>query len=111
MDHLKDYDESLSDLPEPILKRIEIEVKYQGYLERQMREIEKFNKLEKESIPADFDFDFCKGLKKEASEKLKRLCPATVGQASRISGISPGDITVLLIYLKKYKDQLRQKPV
>jgi tRNA uridine 5-carboxymethylaminomethyl modification enzyme len=111
MDHLKDYDESLSKLPQPILKRIEIEVKYQGYLERQMREIEKFNKLEKESIPSDFDFDFCKGLKKEASEKLKRLRPATVGQASRISGISPGDITVLLIYLKKYKDQLRQKPV
>jgi tRNA uridine 5-carboxymethylaminomethyl modification enzyme len=111
MDLLKDYDDSLAELPESILKRIEIEVKYQGYLERQMREIEKFNKLEKETIPPDFDFDYCKGLKKEALEKMKRLRPATVGQASRISGITPGDITVLLIYLKKSKDQLRQNPV
>lgn len=110
IDHLKDYDDSLAELPETMLKKIEIEVKYQGYLDRQMREIEKFNKLEKESIPANFDFDYCKGLKKEAYEKLKRLRPATVGQASRISGISPGDITVLLIYLKKYKEQLKHRP-
>jgi tRNA uridine 5-carboxymethylaminomethyl modification enzyme len=109
IDLLKEYDESLAELPEQILKKIEIEVKYEGYLDRQMREIEKFNRLEHEKIPIDFDYDFCKGLKTEASEKLKQLRPATVGQASRISGISPGDITVLTIYLKKFKDESKNK--
>ena len=84
-------------------------MKYEGYLDRQMREIEKFNRLEHEKIPIDFDYDFCKGLKTEASEKLKQLRPATVGQASRISGISPGDSTVLTIYLKKFKDESKNK--
>ncbi len=103
MNLLREYDDDLYNLPEGILRKIEIEVKYQGYLDRQMREIEKFNKLENERIPADFDYIFCNGLKNEAREKLGRLKPSTMGQASRISGISPGDITVLLIYLKKYK--------
>ncbi|HDS01220.1 MAG TPA: tRNA uridine-5-carboxymethylaminomethyl(34) synthesis enzyme MnmG [candidate division Zixibacteria bacterium] len=107
IDLLKEYDDALAELSGRILKKIEIEVKYQGYLERQMREIEKFDKLEHERIPDNFDYAFCKGLKTEAAEKLNRLRPATVGQASRISGISPGDITVLTIYLKKFKEGLR----
>ena len=102
IDMLKDYNQELSDLPSRILSKIEIEVKYKGYLDRQMREIEKTAKLEKQKIPADFDFATCHGLKKEALEKMNRLRPTTVGQATRISGISPGDITVLLIYLQKH---------
>jgi len=109
IDVLKDFDDGLGELPEESLRRIEVEVKYQGYLDRQMREIEKFNRLEKEKIPHDFEFSFCKGLKLEAVEKLSRFMPATVGQASRISGISPGDITVLLIYLKKFKQGMAAK--
>ena len=99
---LKDYDQSLTDIPSRILYKIEIEVKYKGYLDRQMREIEKCSRLEKQKIPKDFDFNACHGLKLEAVEKMMRLRPATVGQATRISGISPGDITVLLIYLQKH---------
>jgi tRNA uridine 5-carboxymethylaminomethyl modification enzyme len=106
---LKDFDDGLGELPEESLRRIEVEVKYQGYLDRQMRQIEKFNRLEKEKIPHDFAFSYCKGLKLEAVEKLSRFMPATVGQASRISGITPGDITVLLIYLKKFKQGMAAK--
>jgi len=103
INHLRRYNEELAALPDTLLERIEIEVKYAGYLQRQQREIDKFNRFEQERIPADFDFAACSGLKNEAIEKLSRQRPATIGQASRISGISPGDITVLMIYLKKHK--------
>jgi tRNA uridine 5-carboxymethylaminomethyl modification enzyme len=106
IDHLKNFNDDLADLPDRILQKIEIEVKYQGYLDRQKREIEKFNRLETETIPSEFDFSICSGLKTEAMEKFLRLIPSTVGQASRISGITPGDITVLLIYLKRHKREV-----
>ncbi|MBD3380823.1 MAG: tRNA uridine-5-carboxymethylaminomethyl(34) synthesis enzyme MnmG [candidate division Zixibacteria bacterium] len=102
IEDLAGKDPVLDNLPENVLRRIEIEVKYRGYLERQMKQIEKFEKMESERIPDSFDYKACRGLKTEAMEKLKRFKPSTVGQASRISGITPGDISVLLIYLKKF---------
>lgn len=108
IEDLAGKDPVLDNLPENVLRRIEIEVKYRGYLERQMKQIEKFEKMESERIPDSFDYKACRGLKTEAMEKLKRFKPSTVGQASRISGITPGDISVLLIYLKKFTHTPKQ---
>ena len=99
---LAQYDRELASLRPDILQKLEIEIKYQGYLERQQREIERFDRVERELIPAAFDYRVCKGLKAEALEKLLRVRPATVAQASRISGVTPGDIAVLLVYLKRF---------
>jgi tRNA uridine 5-carboxymethylaminomethyl modification enzyme len=85
-----------------VAEQVELEVKYEGYIKRQMQEIEKFKKLENMLIPKDFVYDNLSGFKREAKEKLKAVNPVSVGQASRISGVSPGDIVVLMVYLKKF---------
>ena len=77
---------------------VEIAIKYQGYIEREQRIADKIMKLEDLRIPADFDFDKVSGLTIECRQKLKRYRPVTIAQASRISGISPADISVLLVY-------------
>ena len=88
----------------PILSRaerltVETDVKYAGYANRQLLEVEHQRKLEERRLPDDIDYASIKGLRIEAAQKLERLRPSTVGQASRISGVNPADITVLLIYL------------
>jgi tRNA uridine 5-carboxymethylaminomethyl modification enzyme len=88
-------------LPAETRYKIEIEVKYRGYIERQLREIEKAAKFEETVLPADLRYAEIKGLKREAAEKMDRFQPYTLGQASRIAGVSPGDISVLLVYMKK----------
>ena len=77
-------------------------IKYEGYIRRQERQVEQFKKLETRVIPETFSYDGLEGIRKEALEKLKKMRPASIGQASRISGVSPADISVLLVYLKKY---------
>jgi len=99
---VEETDSSLLQLDRRIKTDIEISIKYKGYLEKQEREIKKFRKLESMPIPADFPFASLHGLKTEAREKLSRLKPVSLGQASRISGISPGDIAVLLVHLKRF---------
>jgi len=94
--------DDIDDLPEKVKSDIEIRVKYKGYLEKQDREIQKFRRLESFPIPDSFDFKSLRGIKTEASEKLSKHRPVSLGQASRISGISPGDISVLMIHLKKH---------
>lgn len=94
--------DDLRQLPEKARKDVAIRVKYKGYLEKQEREIQKFRRLESYPIPETFDFSSLNGIKAEASEKLARHRPVSIGQASRISGISPGDISVLMIHLKKH---------
>ena len=79
-------------------------MKYEGYIERQKRQVEQYKKLENKKIPDDIDYDDVYSLRKEAVQKLKELRPASVGQASRISGVSPADISVLLIYLEKVEN-------
>ena len=76
-------------------------MKYEGYIKRQLSQVEQFKKLEKHKIPEDIDYNQIQNLRLEARQKLSALRPASVGQASRITGVSPADITVLLVYLKK----------
>jgi tRNA uridine 5-carboxymethylaminomethyl modification enzyme len=85
------------------VEQVEIETKYQGYIERQMAEVERVRRLEEKAIPQEFDYDSITSFRKEAREKLKRFQPATLGQASRISGVTPADIAILLVHLEKAK--------
>ena len=84
-----------------IIEQVTIEAKYSGYIEKQQREVERMRRLEERPIPPDFDYEIPVGLSNEAREKLKRFRPATIGQASRISGVNPTDISILLVYLEK----------
>ncbi len=92
-------DESLSD---EVIQQVEIAVKYAGYIERQEVEIAKFQKMEGKQIPEDFDFTTVPSLRLEARQKLSKIRPATIGQAARISGVSPADISILLVCLKRF---------
>lgn len=90
--------------PHDILQQIEIEIKYAGYIKRALNQVNRFKKLEERKIPPDLDYDSIKGLRRESQEKLKNIRPSSIGQAWRISGISPSDISVLLVYLEqKYR--------
>ena len=87
------------ELEEEIEEQVNIRIKYEGYIKRQLRQVEQFKKLEDKKIPEDIDYDEVKSLRIEAVQKLKELRPISIGQASRISGVSPADISVLLVYL------------
>ena len=82
------------------MEQINIELKYDGYIKRQKSQVEHFVKLEKKKIPQDIDYEDVHNLRKEARQKLNEVRPENIGQASRISGVSPADISVLMIYLK-----------
>ncbi len=98
---IEKHDSQLSALPAEVKQGIQIRIMYSGYLKQQEREIERFRKLEHRAIPDSFPYDDLTGLKTEAKEKLSRLKPGSLGQASRISGVSPGDISVLMVHLKR----------
>lgn len=83
----------------PVQEQVEIEAKYEGYINRQKQQIEKFKKMEKLSLPSHFHYNSIPGLRKEAQQKLDRFRPVSLGQASRISGVSPADISILMVYL------------
>ena len=87
-------------LPEDVIEQVEIEVKYEGYIIRQRKQVEQYRKMEEKKIPEDIDYDCVPSLRLEARQKLKSFRPASIGQASRISGVSPADISVLLVYLE-----------
>lgn len=87
-------------LSEEIQEQVNIAVKYEGYIERQIKQVEEFKRLENKKIPEDFDYDAVPSLRIEARQKLKRFTPSSIGQASRISGVSPADLTVLLVYME-----------
>lgn len=98
---LAKIDPKRTPLPADVIEQVEIEIKYEGYIERQMRQVEQYKKMEKKRIPADLDYNDISSLRLEARQKLIAFKPVSVGQASRISGVSPADISVLLIYLEK----------
>ncbi len=98
-ENLQKIDENRPNLAPSIVKTVETDVKYAGYIKRELAEVERQKKLEDKFIPDDIDFKSIKGLRLEAGQKLDKFRPATVGQASRISGVSPADISVLLLYL------------
>lgn len=99
---LKEIDMKREPLPEDVIEQVEIEVKYEGYIERQLRQVEQYKKMEKKKIPVDLDYNDISSLRLEARQKLIAYKPVSVGQASRISGVSPADISVLLVYLEHY---------
>lgn len=102
-DVLKEIDTGRPELPEEICNEVNIVLKYEGYIARQQKQVEQFHKLEKKKIPANIDYDKVGSLRLEAIQKLKEIKPESIGQASRISGVSPSDISVLLVYLEQFK--------
>ena len=96
---LKEIDEDRPDLPWDVAEQVNINIKYEGYIKRQMKQVEQFKKLENRKIPENIDYNEIQSLRIEAKQKLLQIRPASIGQASRISGVSPADISVLLVYL------------
>ena len=98
---LKEIDIKRPELPEAVTQQVEISIKYEGYIKRQLQQVEQFKKLEKKKLSLDFDYSQVPNLRKEAIQKLNEYQPASIGQASRISGVSPADVSVLLVYLNR----------
>ncbi|MCR5358087.1 MAG: tRNA uridine-5-carboxymethylaminomethyl(34) synthesis enzyme MnmG [Lachnospiraceae bacterium] len=97
-------DDNRTELDDDVKEQVNINIKYAGYIEKQIKQVEGFKKLEKKKIPEDFDYEKVSGLRNEARQKLIAYNPVSIGQASRISGVSPADISVLLVYLKGRQD-------
>lgn len=104
-DILAPIDEDRQNLPEDVCEQVNISLKYEGYITRQQKQVAQYQKLENRKIPEDIDYTKVNSLRKEAVQKLDDLRPISVGQASRISGVSPADISVLLIYLEHYNQK------
>ena len=90
-------------LPDDVKEQVEIQIKYDGYIRRQLMQVEKAQKMEEKKLPADIDYNEITGLRIEARQKLDKVKPASIGQASRIAGVTPADVSVLLIYLTQRK--------
>jgi len=96
---ISDIDPDRSELDDEIIDQVEISIKYEGYIERQQRQVDQFKKLEHKLIPADINYDDVLSLRLEARQKLKKFNPTNIGQASRIGGVNPADVSVLLVYI------------
>jgi tRNA uridine 5-carboxymethylaminomethyl modification enzyme len=100
-----DIDKKRPDLDREVVEQVNINLKYEGYIKRQLKQVEQFKKLENRRIPEEIDYEKVYSLRLEAKQKLQKLRPRSVGQASRISGVSPADISVLLVYLEQLRHQ------
>lgn len=98
---MAEIDKNRPDIPDDVAEQVEISVKYEGYINRQIKQAEQFRKLESKKLPEDIDYSEIDGLRIEARQKLEKIKPSSLGQASRISGVNPADIAVLMVYLKK----------
>ena len=96
---LEEIDPDRKPLSDDIIEQVEITIRYEGYINRQERQVEQFKKLEKKLIPVDIDYDDVSSLRLEARQKLQKFRPTNIGQASRIGGVNPADISVLIIYI------------
>ena len=94
-----------SNISEEIIEQVEIEIKYEGYIKKSLQQVNKMKKMEEKKIPFNLDYDKVPSIAIEAREKLKKVNPITIGQASRISGVNPADISILLVYLEQKKDK------
>ncbi len=110
-DILQEIDENRPELPEQVKQEVGIQIKYEGYIKLQEQQVEKFKKLEKRILPEHINYEEIKGLRLEARQKLNKVRPNSVGQASRISGVSPADISVLLIYLETLENRNREEKI
>ncbi len=108
-DLLSELDPERPDLPGDVAEQVNINVKYDGYIKRQMKQVESFKKLENKRLEKNFDYNQISGLRIEAKQKLNLYQPVSIGQASRISGVSPADISVLLVYLEQYYHKKRKE--
>lgn len=104
-DLTKEIDDNRKELRKEVRDQVNINIKYEGYIKRQESQVKQFKKLENKKIPADIDYSKVNSLRIEAVQKLSKVKPSSIGQASRISGVSPADITVLLVYLEAYKEK------
>ena len=102
-DMIADFDPDRQPLPREVIEQVNINIKYEGYISRELKQVEHFKKLENKLIPANINYDDISGLRIEARQKLKDYSPRSIGQASRISGVSPADITVLLVYMEQHR--------
>ena len=102
---LAQVDKTRTETDRNVLEQVEIEIKYEGYIKRQLIIIDQVRRLESKILPADIDYSTIDGLRLEAREKLNKVRPESIGQASRISGVSPADISVLVIYLSTLKNK------
>lgn len=98
---LAPFDSERRPLPDAVVEQVEIGIKYEGYIKKQLAQVEQMHRLEEKKIPEDIDYKAIHGLRLEAAEKLERIRPMNIGQAGRISGVSPADVSVLLIYLQR----------
>ncbi|WP_029471014.1 tRNA uridine-5-carboxymethylaminomethyl(34) synthesis enzyme MnmG [Blautia producta] len=108
---LAPLDKKRPELPEDVAEQVNINIKYDGYIRRQLKQVEQFKKLETKRLPEDLDYDMVNGLRIEAKQKLKEYRPVSIGQASRIAGVSPADISVLLVYMESYRRSAVHKEV
>lgn len=104
-DMIADFDPDRQPLPREVIEQVNINIKYEGYISRELKQVEHFKKLENKLIPSNINYDDISGLRIEARQKLKDYSPRSIGQASRISGVSPADITVLLVYMEQHRRQ------
>jgi len=100
---LAEIDEGRPELSHAVKEEVSILIKYEGYIKRQLMQVEQFKKLENKKLPPDIDYSHIQGLRIEARQKLSKIRPDSIGQASRISGVSPADISVLLVYLEQMR--------
>jgi tRNA uridine 5-carboxymethylaminomethyl modification enzyme len=100
---VRQLDSAWRDLPESFAEKVAVEIKYDGYLKRQEREVERLAGMEREKVPQGFDFATVRGLKHEAMQKLSQIRPATLGQASRIAGVTPGDMALLYVHVRRHR--------
>jgi len=101
---LVQFDPDRPDLSPAVAQAVEIDTKYQGYIDRQLRQVAEMKKLEDKALPADLDYAAIAGLRLEARQKLNKAKPLNLGQASRISGVSPADVSVLMVWLSQQKE-------
>ncbi|MGI6751713.1 MAG: tRNA uridine-5-carboxymethylaminomethyl(34) synthesis enzyme MnmG [Anaerovoracaceae bacterium] len=106
---LEIFDKDRKPLSPHVLARVEVQIKYEGYIQKQEQQIERFRKLESRKLPENFDYETLVGIRKEAAQRLNLLRPQSLGQASRISGVSPADINVLLVHLERIRREKKQE--
>ena len=104
-DNLAIFDEDRPLLPSDVCEQVELEIKYEGYISKQIEQIEQMRKLEKKKLPLNVDYSTVYGLRLEAAEKLNKIHPVSIGQASRISGVSPADVSLLIVWLQKNSEE------
>ena len=108
---LSPFDGDLKDQPQALIDQVEYEIKYEGFIKRQMQDIKRFRHIEAIRIPSGIDYSAIHGLSIEIRQKLVRLSPRTLGQAHRISGVTPAAVSILMVYLKKLSNERSRKRV